>query len=185
MDTGTLLAGWCAFVVGLMAYRLLPVKRASPAGAAKRALQMQGYATGEEAPWWYNLLVLLEPLARRAPSRSLLKTEEDLYWAKLAGQFLRWDPVHLWCLRIGLALAALGFGITFIGDLFLVGVLAALSFAAPGVVLRNRARAARKSFLRELPEIVELLRLEVASGVSMMQALQALSERANRGEKAS
>ena len=132
MDTGTLLAGWCAFVVGLMAYRLLPVKRASPAGVAKRALQMQGYETGEEAPWWYNLLVLLEPLARRAPSRSLLKTEEDLYWAKLAGQFLRWDPVHLWCLRIGLALAALGFGMTFIGDLFLVGVLAALSFAAPG-----------------------------------------------------
>ena len=182
MDTGTLLAGWVAFVVGLMAYRLLPVKRASPAGAAKRALQMQGYATGEEAPWWYNLLVLLEPVARRTPSRSLSKTEEDLYWAKLAGHFLRWDPVHFWCLRIGLALAALGFGTVFMADPFPASVLALLGFMAPGVVLRNRARAARKSFLRELPEIVELLRLEAASGVSMTQAL---SERANRHAKAS
>jgi pilus assembly protein TadC len=169
-----LLALWCAFVVGLIAYRLLPVQGVSRNRAAEMALAMQ-QAPGRQLPWYFNLAQVFRPLLRLVPSNSLTKAAQDLYWAQLAGQYLDWDATTYWCLRIGLALAGLAFGMLFLQNAVLSLALAGMAFMAPSVRLGSLAKRMRKQFLRELPEMVELLRLEVASGASVFQGINGVS----------
>jgi hypothetical protein len=171
-----ILAVWAAGLAALVTHRLLPVARARSSSAAARAALMQQRVQDGPSEWYLDLVRAFEPLARRLPSGRRASVARALYWAQLAGAWRQWDELSFWSLCLALGLSGAVAGTVLFGASAMAAVTAGLALYAPVMLLSGHANRVQRRFLRELPEMVELLRLEVASGASLSQAFAGLTD---------
>ena len=162
-----------AALVGVVGYQLVPI----PASYWRKEVS-KSLMTREEAemqlPLWRALILPFNFLAKYAPATQLRKTRTDLYWAQRAGEWRGWDEVSFWGLRLACAVVGLFLSISR-GPTYMAAAVG-LGFMLPQMLLNSKARKARKTFLRELPEVVQLLALAVGTGKSIREALRVVGQ---------
>jgi len=173
MIHSTFIGFLAAALVGVIGYQLVPI----PASYWRNEIS-KSLMTREEAemrlPLWRAMLLPFNFLARYTPAAQLRKTRTDLYWAQRAGAWQGWDEVSFWGLRLACAAVGLFFGMSR-GPMYMA-IAAMLGFTLPQILLNSKARKARKTFLRELPEVVQLLALAVGTGKSINEALRVVAQ---------
>jgi len=165
-----------AFTLSYTLYQFFPI----PASYWTRRLEETfEEKEGETLPLWQLPVFLLSALvARYAPGNLLTSARRKLYWAHFVGEWT-WipDPAAFWalvvvCGSLGFGLGVLAFG----SDVILAAASTALGAALPYVLVSGKASKAMKRIRRELPEVAQLLALEVAGGSSVSQALERVAE---------
>jgi hypothetical protein len=118
---------------------------------------------------------LYKPVEKYAPPALLRKIHADLYWAKMAGKWRDWSPVQFAALQVATLSAAVVVGLGLYGDLLLTAIAGLLAWNLPGILLGGVARRARRNFLSQLPEYIQLVAAQMAANVSMDQAIRRVS----------
>ena len=165
-----------AAAVGYAAYQFMPVPDQTWKDRVHTAMDE---TPSSSLPFWRALLQPLADLVNRfAPTHWLFKTRTQLYWANRAGHWLGWSEAEVWALRLAGLIIGLMISLTLFGDsgptLRLMPPL--IGFLYPGVKLAGVARKVERQFTRELPDVVQLLSLLVATGKSLPEALRRLGE---------
>ena len=155
--------------------RSLPVAlaRASTLGPRELALHHQA-----QAPLWERLLrPVLAPLAGRLRARWAGIDEEALRRAGIDTGRISVEEVLAIKLVAGIAGAVLvlALGVLAPAAIVLLPAAAFGGFVAPSVLITRRRQARRRRILRELPDLVGLLKAFVAAGVPLEQALHLIS----------
>ncbi len=130
-------------------------------------------------PFWRALLQPVAKLVSRfAPAGWLFKTRTHLYWANRAGEWLGWSEAEIWALRLVGLIGGLAVSLTlFAASGPTMQLLPpAIGFIYPGVKLSGIAKKVERRFTRELPDVVQLLSLLVATGASLPEAMRRLGE---------
>ena len=138
----------------------------------------------EDQPLWQKLLrPLLYGLAIRSNARWAGMTADDIRRAGIDPSVVTVEDV----VALKLLGAMVGAGVTLALSIALPGVillmpaLAFAGFLAPSVVIRRRRNARRNQMLRELPDLVALLKAFVTSGTTLEQALHLISTQQSSG----
>ena len=162
-------ATWLSYTV----YRLLPV---SAEYWQSRLGTILSDDPPVERPLWKQVLAPFSALAMRfMPTRALLLTRTQLYWAHREGHWRGWSESDVWGLRIALALVGLAYGVMVSSPLAAI-VAGAFGFLFPGMRLDSQAERLQRRLTRDLPEFAQLLVLLSATGTSLSEALRRLSE---------
>ena len=167
--------------VGSPRRRSLPVAlaRASTLGPREAALEQ-----GQTAPLWERLArPVLAPLARRVSSRWAGLDESALRRAGIDPEQLSVEELLALKILGGLLGAVLLLALSVLAPAAVV-LLPATSFGgfvAPSVVVTRRRLARRRRILRELPDLVGLLKAFVSAGIPLEQALHLISAQQGRG----
>ncbi|MDO8184630.1 type II secretion system F family protein [Conexibacter sp. JD483] len=147
------------------------------------ALPRHGGATGERSAWWRALLRLLARLGRRAGAPA---APGDLrVRIAAAGAPFGLRPGDVMAVKGGAVVLA--FGVALLLGALLPGRLALLApvalpaaaFLAPDLWLRRRARARGRVVERELPDLLDLLRVALAAGLPLERAIGDVGRRAS------
>ncbi len=168
-----LVALLAALWLSYTAYRLVPI-------SAEYWQVRLGTVLSDEPPvvipLWKQLLAPFSALALRfTPTRALLQTRTQLYWAQRGGHWQGWSESDVWGLRIALALGGLAYGVM-IGSPLATLVAGAFGFLFPGMRLDSQSERLQRRLTRDLPEFAQLLVLLSATGTSLSEALRRLSE---------
>lgn len=161
--------------------RSLPVAlaRASTVGPREAALLRD-----EDTPLWERLLrPALAPLARRMRTRWAGIDDDTLRRAGIDTARISVEEVVALKLLGGIAGAVLvvAIAVTAPAAIVLAPAAAFGGFVAPSVVLTRRRLARRRRILRELPDLVGLLKAFVAAGIPLEHALHLISAQQGRG----
>jgi Flp pilus assembly protein TadB len=119
---------------------------------------------------------LYSPVEKYAPPSFLRGIHANLYWAQMSGKWLDWNPVQFAALQVTAATAAVVVGMGLYGDLGLTVIAALLAWNLPGILVGGAARRARRTFLSQLPEFIQLVAAQMAANVSMEQAIRRVSK---------
>ena len=119
---------------------------------------------------------LYKPVEKYAPPALLRKIHADLYWAQMGGKWLGWSPVQFVALQIAAVTATLVIGMGLYQDLVFTAIAALLAWNLPGILVGGPARRARRNFMSQLPEFIQLVAAQMAAGVSMDQAIRRVSQ---------
>lgn len=164
-----------ALTVAYLSYQLIPIPASYWAGRLNETFDENA---DEPLPAWQAALLLIsKPLGRFAPSNLVKDMGIKLYWAQLQGQWKGWDSLSFLALCIVAAIGGFVTGSALIGGTIGSVVMAGVGFYLPIVMLGSKSNKAIKAVRRGLPEMVQLLATEVATGSSLEQAL----ERVGRG----
>jgi tight adherence protein C len=138
----------------------------------------------EALPAWRRLAQpLLHRLAVRANARWAGMTADDIRRAGLDPEVVTVEDmvaIKLLGAMLGAALV-LVLSVALPGMLVLMPAFAFAGFIAPSVVIRRRRNARRNQMLRELPDLVALLKAFVTSGTTLEQALHLISTQQSAG----
>ena len=167
-----------ALTVAYTVYQLIPI----PASYwANRLSETFDETAGEPLPAWQaGLLLISGPLGRFAPANFVKGLETRLYWAQLQGEWTGWEPSTFLALCVVAGVGGFIGGLALIGGTIGAVVSAGVAFYVPVVLLNSKSGKAIKSVRRGLPEVTQLLAIEVATGSSLEQAM----ERVARGRNA-
>ena len=119
---------------------------------------------------------LYKPVEKYAPPALLRKIHADLYWAQMGGKWLGWSPVQFVALQIAAVTATVVIGMGLYQDLVFTAIAALLAWNLPGILVGGPARRARRNFMSQLPEFIQLVAAQMAAGVSMDQAIRRVSQ---------
>ena len=119
---------------------------------------------------------LYQPVEKYAPPALLRKIYANLYWAQMDGKWLDWTPVQFVALQIATVTAAVVLGMGLYGDLGFTVIAALLAYNLPGILMNGAARRARRNFMSQLPEFIQLGAAQMAANVSMEQAIRRVSK---------
>ena len=119
---------------------------------------------------------LYKPVEKYAPPALLRKIHADLYWAQMGGKWLGWSPVQFIALQIAVVTATLVIGMGLYRDLVFTAIAALLAWNLPGILVGGVARRARRNFMSQLPEFIQLVAAQMAANVSMDQAIRRVSK---------
>ena len=122
-----------------------------------------------------TLSPLYKPVQKYAPPALLRKIHADLYWAQMGGKWLGWNPVQFIALQIAAVTATLVIGMALYGDLVFTAIATLLAWNLPGILVGGPARSARRNFMSQLPEFIQLVAAQMAANVSMDQAIRRVS----------
>jgi Flp pilus assembly protein TadB len=170
------IALFAALTVMILIYSLFPVATSTRVRQFEVVTGERGLEASQTLPLWRALLLPLHPLVERyMPRKVLHDTETRLWWAQFGGDWLGWDAPSFWAMSIacGLAGAIGGLLMKAAGMVPFVGLLAAY---LPTLLLNNKARRQRKEFLRQLPEIMQLVAMLVSVGHSTPEALRMVAQ---------
>jgi Flp pilus assembly protein TadB len=123
-----------------------------------------------------TLSPLYKPVQKYAPPALLCKIHADLYWAQMGGKWLGWNPVQFIALQIAAVTATLVVGMVLYGDLVFTAISTLLAWNLPGILVGGPARRARRNFMSQLPEFIQLVAAQMAANVSMDQAIRRVSK---------
>jgi Flp pilus assembly protein TadB len=123
-----------------------------------------------------TLSPLYKPVQKYAPPALLRKIQADLYWAQMGGKWLGWNPVQFIALQIAAVTATLVIGMVLYGDLVFTAIATLLAWNLPGILVGGPARRARRNFMSQLPEFIQLVAAQMAANVSMDQAIRRVSK---------
>lgn len=166
-----LLAGFAAaLTVAYLLYQIVPV----PAAYWSDRLD-ESFDDGQSeylTAWQALLFALSGPLGRFAPANFVRAVSTKLYWAQLQGEWLGWQalPFLALCLVTGMGGFLAGLGA--IGSSGGAALGALVGFYLPQALLGGKSATAIRDFGRQLPEITQLMAMEVATGSSLQQALE-------------
>lgn len=153
----------------------LPVEVARTSTLSPGELAARGVAT---APWWERLLrPLVAHLAGRLEPKWAGLSSDDIRLAGLDPHRISVEDVLAVKVLSGLAGAAIvGASAAILPQALLFLPAAAFGgFVAPSVVLRRRRLARRRRILRELPDLIGLLKAFVSAGITLEHALHLIS----------
>lgn len=119
---------------------------------------------------------LYKPVEKYAPPALLRKIHADLYWAQMGGKWLGWSPVQFIALQIAAVTATIVIGMGLYRDLVFTAIAALLAWNLPGILVGGVARRARRNFMSQLPEFIQLVAAQMAANVSMDQAIRRVSK---------
>jgi pilus assembly protein TadC len=119
---------------------------------------------------------LYKPVEKYAPPALLRKIHADLYWAQMGGKWLGWSPVQFIALQIAVVTATVVIGMGIYRDLVFTTIAALLAWNLPGILVGGVARRARRNFMSQLPEFIQLVAAQMAANVSMDQAIRRVSK---------
>jgi Flp pilus assembly protein TadB len=161
-------------VFALVIYLTLEIIPAAPTGRLAETLSPSDGTV--PSGWRRSISALDHPVSRFAPANLLRKTRADLYWAHLENQWGDWNEVQFTSLRVALAVAGFGLGMSTTGQpiFAIVGLL--LGFQYPAISMGGAARHSRRRFIAQLPEYVQLVSAQMSAGVSMEEALRRTSQ---------
>jgi tight adherence protein C len=138
----------------------------------------------EDQPLWQKLFrPLLHGLAVRSNARWAGMTADDIRRAGIDPTVMTVEDVVAMKL-LGAMLGAavtLALSVALPSVILLMPALAFAGFLAPSVVIRRRRNARRNQMLRELPDLVALLKAFVTSGTTLEQALHLISTQQSSG----
>lgn len=162
-----------ALTVAYIVYQIVPVPAAYWTGRLEETL---GREESEYLPAWQAvLLALSDPLRRFAPAQFVEGIATRLYWAQLQGAWKTWEAGPFLALCVLAASGGFLAGMVAIGSSG-GGLLGALvGFYLPQVMLGSKSEGAIRQFRRQLPEMTQLIAMEVATGGSLEQALERMS----------
>ena len=170
------IAVFAALTVMILAYSLFPVATSTRVRQFEVVTGQRELEGGQALPIWRALLLPLNPLVGRyMPHNVLHDTETRLWWAQFGGDWLGWDAPSFWAMSFacGLVGAIAGLLMKAAGTIPFVGLLAAY---LPTLLLNNKARRQRKEFIRQLPEIMQLVAMLVSVGNSTPEALRTVAQ---------
>jgi tight adherence protein C len=174
----------CAIAAALCLMGVLPARRSRPGlpvqlarASTLDAREMAVIREAQRPPWERALQPLVEIAARRLRPSWAGIGEEDLRRAGVDVE--RFGVAELLTVKVLGALA--GAGIVLVAATLAPGVLVLLplstfaGFVAPSVVVTRRRAARQARLLRELPDLVSLLKAFVGAGIPLEQALHLIS----------
>jgi len=138
----------------------------------------------DDQPLWQKLFrPLLRGLAVRSNARWAGMTADDIRRAGIDPSVVTVEDVVAFKLLGAMlgAAATLALSIALPSVILLMPALAFAGFLAPSVVIRRRRNARRNQMLRELPDLVALLKAFVTSGTTLEQALHLISTQQSSG----
>lgn len=116
------------------------------------------------------------PVQKYAPPALLRKTQANLYWAQMAGKWHDWNAVQFTALQLATAVGGFLLGMFATQDVMMSLVAGYIGWTYPGMSVNGVARRARRLFVSQLPEFVQLVSAQMAAGVSMEEAIQRTSK---------
>jgi hypothetical protein len=119
---------------------------------------------------------LYKPVEKYAPPAMLRKIHADLYWAQMGGKWQGWTPVQFIALQIAAVTATVVIGMGLYRDMVFSAIAALLAWNLPGILVGGGARRARRNFMSQLPEFIQLVAAQMAANVSMDQAIRRVSK---------
>ncbi|MHB8573598.1 MAG: type II secretion system F family protein [Candidatus Dormibacteria bacterium] len=180
MLTGAILVAAACFLL-LQAITRRPAVQLPARGLVRRSTLSESELEVEldqaRAPMELVVRRALLWLSRRAGRINLSLTDDDIRRAGLGGRLTAAEVA-----AAKLVLGALGLVLALLASLlvppvlFLAPLLAWTGFVAPSVWLRERRDHRREEILRELADLIGLLKAFVSSGVSLEVALHLVSE---------
>ena len=128
---------------------------------------------------------LMAPLTGRVRARWAGVSSDDLRRAGIdPARFSVEDLVAVKILAACLSAAmVLGIGLILPGIGIFAPALAFVGFVAPSVIVRRRRAARVRQILRELPDLVGLLKAFITAGITLEQALHLISEQQAQSSK--
>jgi Flp pilus assembly protein TadB len=116
------------------------------------------------------------PVKRYAPSGLVRTMAADLYWAQLTGKWIGWNSVQFVALRLVAGVGGFVFGMFTTQEMVASLVLAFVGWSFPAMSIGGAARKARRIFVSQLPEFIQLVSAQMAAGVSMEEAISRVSK---------
>lgn len=155
--------------------RFLPLEVARASTLSPRELALR--TTASLPPWERALRPLLDILRPRMRPAWAGVTPDDLRRAGIDAARLSVEDVVALKVLGGVAGAATVLALAIVASpaLLLLPAATFAGFVAPSVVLTRRRLARRRRLLRELPDLVGLLKAFVAAGIPLEQALHLIS----------
>jgi tight adherence protein C len=176
-----------AAVLSVMAvaclYQAILSPRRLSLGLAKQStmdgVEIQSQLTQAQTTWERLLFPLIASVSRHMQGGWTGMSETDLKRAGIDVE--RLGLAELMAIKVLAALAGLAIALSasalFPAAILLSPALAFLGFIAPSLVVRHRKSQRQEQILKELPDLVSLLRAFVSTGISMEQALHLISAR--------
>lgn len=166
-------------LVAYTTYTFFPI----PAAYWTRRLE-DTFATLDEEetvlPAWRVPLMMLAPyLQRFAPLEWLRGIKNKLYWAQQLGRWRTWDEASFAALVLLGGMIGFVLGVMARGDALMLLVVTGLGALLPYTQMNGKAKQAQRTFRRQLPEITQLIAMELAGGSSMTEALERVSRGRN------
>ena len=184
-----MLASLCAFAAMLCLAAALPARRrrALPVELARLttmdARDVTRHRDAQRPPWERMLQPTVAVVATRLRPSWAGVDEDDLRRAGIDVE--RFSVAELLTLKVvgGLAGAALVLVVALAapGAVVLLPLLAFAGFVAPSVVVTRRRSARQARMLRELPDIISLIKAFVGAGIPLEQALHLISAQLSSG----
>ncbi|MDX9993348.1 MAG: hypothetical protein RBS68_15000 [Anaerolineales bacterium] len=116
------------------------------------------------------------PVQKYAPPAMLRKMAADLYWAQMSGKWIGWNAVQFAALRLVAGVGGFVFGLFFTQEALLGAVMGFAGWNLPAMSAGGTARKARRVFVSQLPEYIQLVSSQMAAGVSMEEAISRVSK---------
>jgi Flp pilus assembly protein TadB len=116
------------------------------------------------------------PVQKYAPPAMLRKMAADLYWAQMSGKWIGWSAVQFAALRLVAGVGGFVFGLFFTQEVLLGAVMGFVGWTFPAMSAGGAARKARRVFVSQLPEYIQLVSAQMAAGVSMEEAISRVSK---------
>jgi len=116
------------------------------------------------------------PVQKYAPPGVLRKTQSNLYWAQMVGKWQGWNAVQFIALQIASGVGGFLLGMFMTKDPIMSLVAGYIGWVYPGMSVNGVARRARRQFVSQLPEFVQLVAAQMAANVSMEEAIQRTSK---------
>ena len=150
------------------------VWKQAPQGHLADALS--GASTASRAGGMRGVLTPMEkPVGKYTPAAMLRKTQANLYWAQMMGKWIGWSAVQLIALRVVAAAGVFLAAAVVIGDPLLAAVAGYIGWNYPEMSVNGVARKARRRFVSQLPEFIQLVSAQMSANVSMEEAIQRTS----------
>jgi Flp pilus assembly protein TadB len=116
------------------------------------------------------------PVRKYAPTIFLRKSAADLYWAQMMDKWIGWNAVQFVALRLVAGLGGFVFGLFTTQELLVSAILAFAGWSYPSMSVNGVARKARRVFVSQLPEFIQLVSAQMAAGVSMEESISRVSK---------
>jgi Flp pilus assembly protein TadB len=162
-------------VTAFIVYLLVEVVfNQAPKGALSEARTVAGNAQASRLQQALNPLNV--PVQKYTPPSFLRSTRGDLYWAQISGKWVGWNAVQFIALRLVFALGGFLLAMFTTGELIVALVLGYGGWAYPAMSANGAARKARRLFVSQLPEFIQLIAAQMAAGISMEEAISRVSK---------
>ncbi|MBN1888873.1 MAG: type II secretion system F family protein [Thermoflexales bacterium] len=176
MDTGTLIQFItisAALTAGALGYVFTGNMAIGRGHYAQRLSRVFGAA--EEGNTWQKIggYATQSPVGRFLP---IEKVESDLPWAHLIGKWASWQAGEIIGLSLVLGLVGIAVGFYMFRGGVMVLATGAFGFYAPILLMGSSASESRRTFRRQLPEMVQVVAAEVSAGASIETAISRLAE---------
>ena len=146
----------------------------APKGALSEARTMAG--SSRTSRLQQVLTPLNVPVQKYTPPSFLRAIKGDLYWAQISDKWTGWNAVQFVTLRLVIALGGFLAGMFMTGELIVALVLGYGGWAYPAMSANGAARKARRLFISQLPEFIQLIAAQMAAGISMEEAISRVSK---------